>query len=77
MLICLGENETVPRDPALQEVELPVLSYDGRGECGDYERGTVLPGMVCAGYLEGRKDTCQVGIYCNSQRPELIPTASY
>lgn len=40
-----------------QEVDLPVLGYEDR--CGLYKNGTIKPGMICAGYLEGGKDTCQ------------------
>ena len=41
-----------------REVELPIMSYEDR--CGQYEDGTLRPGMLCAGYADGNHDTCQV-----------------
>jgi len=34
------------------------MAYEGN--CGQYDDGIVRPGMVCAGYPEGNRDTCQV-----------------
>jgi len=36
--------------------ELPVIGYNSE-KCGKY--GSLLPGMVCAGYTDGSTDTCQ------------------
>lgn len=41
----------------LQCVEVPVLSDK---ECENSYSGKITERMVCAGYLEGGKDSCQV-----------------
>jgi len=43
-----------------REVELPIMAY-GDGHCGRYNDGMVRSGMLCAGYSDGNRDTCQVG----------------
>jgi hypothetical protein len=41
-----------------RQVDLPVVTYND--PCGDYDRGTLQRGMLCAGQMRGGKDTCQV-----------------
>lgn len=52
----------------LQCVEVPILSDK---ECDDSYPGKITERMVCAGYLEGGKDACQVSIQnCSSHIKE-------
>lgn len=63
---CAAENST-GRVLEAREVELPIMSYDGH--CGLYSNATVQSGMICAGYSEGNRDTCQVP--CRARATQL------
>ena len=45
--------------PILNEVNIPVMLKE---ICSSplFYGSEIMPGMICAGYVEGRKDSCQV-----------------
>lgn len=47
-------------EPAVNEVEVPVLSRELCNQWLEHRDLNVTAGMVCAGYPEGGKDACQV-----------------
>ena len=50
--------EGVTYEPALNEVNVPILNRD---LCNEWlETLNVTEGMICAGYQEGGRDACQV-----------------
>ncbi|XP_063078038.1 polyserase-2-like isoform X2 [Engraulis encrasicolus] len=53
----ISEGESLPYPGELQEVEVPVVENE---ECGDLLAfNQITQNMICAGYLEGGKDSCQ------------------
>uniref|UniRef100_A0A803TJD6 Peptidase S1 domain-containing protein n=1 Tax=Anolis carolinensis TaxID=28377 RepID=A0A803TJD6_ANOCA len=62
-------QQKVPLKPpqTLQEVEMPILDRDkcnmlfNRSQLKDVKDNLVKSDMICAGHLEGGKDSCQVG----------------
>ena len=64
---CTASGWGVLRDGSLpsilQEVQVPFIPRESCSMMynGTHE-GSILPGMVCAGYAEGGKDACEVGI---------------
>ncbi|XP_030630912.1 uncharacterized protein LOC115812568 [Chanos chanos] len=53
----IGEGELLPSPQTLQEVEVPVV---GNRQCSCLNGvGTITDNMICAGLLEGGKDSCQ------------------
>lgn len=51
--------------PTLQEVEVPIMTNDDCKKSA-YGKTRITENMLCAGYAEGEKDSCQVKIvYCN------------
>ncbi|XP_059387706.1 uncharacterized protein LOC132121957 [Carassius carassius] len=53
----IGEGVPVPSPNVLQEVEVPVI---GNRQCNClYGVGEITDNMICAGLLEGGKDSCQ------------------
>ncbi|XP_042591975.1 uncharacterized protein LOC109055827, partial [Cyprinus carpio] len=54
----IGEGVPLPSPNVLQEVEVPVI---GNRQCSClYGVGEITDNMICAGLLEGGKDSCQV-----------------
>ena len=49
----------------LQCVEVPILSHQ---DCNYSYGGRITERMVCAGYPEGGKDSCQVPPHCSPVR---------
>lgn len=47
-------------EPAVNEVEVPVLNRDLCNQWLEHRDLNVTEGMICAGYPEGGKDACQV-----------------
>lgn len=54
-LLCLAENTS----PKLREAEVKLIDYKICNSDKVYE-GYLTPRMMCAGYLQGGKDACQV-----------------
>ncbi|NXO00503.1 PRS27 protease, partial [Rhinopomastus cyanomelas] len=58
--------EDLPAPRALQQLEVPLLSQSSCRRLYGVAMGQQLPpraiqdDMVCAGYAQGRKDTCKV-----------------
>lgn len=50
-------------EPAVNEVEVPVLNRDLCNQWLEHRDLNVTEGMICAGYPEGGKDACQVGLF--------------
>jgi hypothetical protein len=52
-----------PPSPSLNEVTVPIMSNK---ECRmtPYGQNRITDNMMCAGYPEGKKDSCQVRIRC-------------
>lgn len=50
-------------EPAVNEVEVPVLNRDLCNQWLEHRDLNVTEGMICAGYPEGGKDACQVGTF--------------
>lgn len=53
--------ESSEYEPAVNEVEVPVLNRELCNEWMIYRDLNVTDGMICAGFAEGGKDACQVG----------------
>ncbi|KAL0180384.1 hypothetical protein M9458_025826, partial [Cirrhinus mrigala] len=54
----IGEGVALPSPNVLQEVDVPVI---GNRQCNClYGVGEITDNMICAGLLEGGKDSCQV-----------------
>lgn len=47
-------------EPAINEVQVPVLHRDICNAWMEHQGLNVTEGMICAGYPEGGKDACQV-----------------
>lgn len=47
-------------EPAVNEVQVPVLNRDLCNQWLEHRDLNVTEGMICAGYPEGGKDACQV-----------------
>jgi corin len=52
-------------EPAVNEVQVPVLNRDLCNVWLQHRDLNVTEGMICAGYAEGGKDACQV-LYSHS-----------
>uniref|UniRef100_A0AAY5KLA4 Peptidase S1 domain-containing protein n=1 Tax=Esox lucius TaxID=8010 RepID=A0AAY5KLA4_ESOLU len=52
----INEGVSLPPPGTLQEVEVPVV---GNRECDCLYGGRITDNMLCAGFLQGGKDTCQ------------------
>lgn len=50
-------------EPAVNEVEVPVLQRELCNQWLEHRDLNVTEGMICAGYPEGGKDACQVTNY--------------
>ncbi|NWS79178.1 PRS27 protease, partial [Crotophaga sulcirostris] len=59
--------EDLPSPRRLQKLEVPIMAQRRCRQLYGIDMGRALPprriqdDMVCAGYAEGRKDTCKVG----------------
>lgn len=49
-------------EPAVNEVQVPVLNRDVCNMWLAYKELNVTDGMICAGYPNGGKDACQVNL---------------
>lgn len=47
-------------EPAINEVQVPVLNRELCNSWLEHKDLNVTEGMICAGYPEGGKDACQV-----------------
>ncbi|XP_066579317.1 serine protease 33 isoform X2 [Amia ocellicauda] len=58
----IRENVPLPEPQTLQKVKLPII---GNRSCQRLFRNfyNIKPEMMCAGYKEGKKDTCQLSPY--------------
>uniref|UniRef100_A0A3Q2E7C5 Zgc:100868 n=1 Tax=Cyprinodon variegatus TaxID=28743 RepID=A0A3Q2E7C5_CYPVA len=54
----VGSDDPLPFPQNLMEVEVPVIG-NRRCKCSNYEVSTINDNMICAGLLEGGKDSCQ------------------
>jgi hypothetical protein len=54
----LSEKHEKAMQSEARQVGLPVLAFDD-GKCGKYDDKMIRKGMLCAGYLNGGRDTCQ------------------
>lgn len=70
LLLCLAENTS----PKLREAEVKLIDYKICNSDKVYE-GYLTPRMMCAGYLQGGKDACQVSwgnrVLARGHRAEL------
>lgn len=64
LLVTVSEYE-----PAVNEVEVPVLNRDLCNQWLEHRDLNVTEGMICAGYPEGGKDACQVRIQTLQRTP--------
>ncbi|XP_065511337.1 serine protease 33-like [Caloenas nicobarica] len=61
----IGEGEDLPSPRRLQQLEVPIMAQETCRRLYGIDMGRTLPprhiqdDMMCAGYAEGRKDTCK------------------
>ncbi|NWH83024.1 PRS27 protease, partial [Piaya cayana] len=66
--------EDLPSPRRLQKLEVPLLAQSACRRLYGIDMGQELPprpiqdDMICAGYADGRKDTCKVGAKGGDQR---------
>lgn len=53
-------------EPAVNEVEVPILNRDLCNSWLENRDLNVTEGMICAGYKNGGKDACQVGAHIHT-----------
>lgn len=59
-------------EPAVNEVEVPILNRDLCNSWLENRDLNVTEGMICAGYKNGGKDACQVGAHIHTARYWII-----
>lgn len=63
-------------EPAVNEVQVPVLNREICNDWLAYKELNVTDGMICAGYPDGGKDACQVGCNFSFLQFKIIHEAS-